>query len=71
MSGQIPICNDEKEITGYRLKNADADITGEKAITYQKELTRQYIQKKILPFKILLSPEKKLRNPSWQALFHD
>ena len=41
MSGQIPICNDEKEITGYRLKNADADITGEKAITYQKELTRQ------------------------------
>ncbi len=46
VSGQIPICNDEKEITGYRLKNADADITGEKAITYQKELTRQYIQKK-------------------------
>ncbi len=46
MSGQIPICNDEKEITGYRLKNADADITGEKAITYQKELTRQYIRKK-------------------------
>lgn len=46
VSGQIPICNDEKEITGYRLKNADADITGEKAITYQKELTRQYIRKK-------------------------
>ncbi len=46
VSGQIPICNDEKEITGYTPCRSDADISGETSIVYQKTLSKSYLEKK-------------------------
>ena len=45
VSGQIPICNDEKEITGYTTCRSDADIYGELNIPYEKTISSQYIKK--------------------------
>ena len=45
VSGQIPICNDEKEITGYTACRSDADIYGEMTIPYRKAISSQYIKK--------------------------
>ena len=45
VSGQIPIVNDEKEITGYTPCMSDADISGETTISYQKTCSKSYIEK--------------------------
>ena len=45
VSGQIPICNDAKEITGYSPCRSDADISGETCIPYQKTLSKNYFEK--------------------------
>ena len=45
VSGQIPICNDAKEITGYSHCRSDADISGETCIPYQKTLSKNYFEK--------------------------
>ena len=44
--GQIAICNDEKEVTGYRACSSDADIIGETSVNYQRELSETYPVKK-------------------------
>ena len=51
ISGQIPICNDAKEITGYKLCNSDADIIGETNIPYQKAISKIYDVKKYYLYK--------------------
>ena len=45
VSGQIPICNDAKEITGYSPCRSDADISGETCIPYRKTLSKNYFEK--------------------------
>ena len=45
VSGQIPILNDAKEITGYQYCVSDADIYGKKKIEYEDELSREYFVK--------------------------
>lgn len=45
VSGQIPIVNDEKKVTGYTPCRSDADISGETTISYQKTCPKSYIKK--------------------------
>ena len=46
VSGQVPVVNDAKEVTGYRYQEADADIVGETTIAYQDTNPHTYEVKK-------------------------
>lgn len=45
VSGQIPIFNDAKEITGYEHCHADADVFIQTQISYHNTISRNYIKK--------------------------
>lgn len=45
VSGQIPVLNDQQEITAYRPEQSDADIIGQKSIDYSDELSWYYEKK--------------------------
>ena len=63
VSGQIPICNDAKEITGYSPCRSDADISGETCIPYQKTLSKKLFRKKnITNQDIILSRKKNMQS---------
>ena len=44
VSGQIPILNDAKEITGYESCHSDADIFIQTQIHYENTLPRKYVK---------------------------
>ena len=50
VSGQIPILNDAKEITGYEPCHSDADIFIKTQITYENTLSRKYVKKTSVKF---------------------
>ncbi|MEQ2835475.1 sporulation protein YqfD [Dorea formicigenerans] len=50
VSGQIPILNDAKEITGYESCHSDADIFIQTQIHYENTLPRKYIKKTSVKF---------------------
>lgn len=50
VSGQIPILNDAKEITGYEPCHSDADIFIKTQITYENTLFRKYVKKTSVKF---------------------
>ena len=50
VSGQIPILNDAKEITGYEPCHSDADIFIKTQITYKNTLSRKYVKKTSVKF---------------------
>lgn len=62
VSGQIPICNDAKEITGYSPCRSDADISGETCIPYQKTLSKTISKKNITNQDIILSRKKNMQS---------
>ena len=50
VSGQIPILNDAKEITGYEPCHSDADIFIQTQIHYENTLPRKYVKKTSVKF---------------------
>ena len=50
VSGQIPILNDAKEITGYESCHSDADIFIQTQIHYENTLPRKYVKKTSVKF---------------------
>lgn len=48
VSGQVPVNNDAKEVTGYRYQESDADITAEAALDYEDSNKHAYEVKKKL-----------------------
>ena len=50
VSGQIPILNDAKEITGYEPCHSDADIFIKTQIPYKNTLSRKYVKKTSVKF---------------------
>lgn len=46
VSGQVPVNNDAKEVTGYRYQESDADITAEVALNYEDSNNHTYEVKK-------------------------
>lgn len=48
ISGQVPVINDAKEVTGYQYQESDADITGETVISYEDTNSHAYEVKKRL-----------------------
>lgn len=45
VSGQVPVINDAKEVTGYQYHQADADIRGTKALAYEDVCSNFYEEK--------------------------
>ena len=46
VSGQVPVLNDAKEVTGYQYHQADADITGITTLEYEENCDDYYEEKK-------------------------
>lgn len=46
VSGQVPVLNDAKEVTGYQYHQADADITGITTLEYEESCEDYYEEKK-------------------------
>ena len=45
VSGQVPVMNDEKEITGFQYHVSDADIIGRTELSYEDEMPLTYQEK--------------------------
>ena len=45
VSGQVPVRNDQQEVTGYQYHQADAQILAEVSTSYQDEMDLFYIKK--------------------------
>lgn len=45
ISGQVPVIDDAKEVTGYRPHRSDADIIGEVIISYEDSVPLHYAEK--------------------------
>lgn len=48
VSGQIPVMNDQQEVTAYQPEQSDADIIGQKSIMYKDELSWYYEDKQYM-----------------------
>ena len=70
VSGQIPICNDAKEITGYSAcRMRMLTYPAKPAIPYQKDALNQttIYGKEYYRSRFHFLQKRELRSPSWQA----